>query len=274
MPALLISTCSASVLLLDLRGEPRAPRRARRGRPGRSARRRARRSARRASRGCARGAARLAPRAARSRATPRPSPSVAPVMRTVVSSIGRMPAQASPVAHRMRTYVRALEEPGDRAGGAGPAAGLRRGRGAPFRRSGGARHPVLRGPRQVGPQRGAEGLAHAVPVDDQPVSRMLACLRLLRLGRHAGPHGRRPDAQLRGTSAPETRSTARRRAALPALRAHEGARPLDRSSSRVPRDARRTGPELVTSGDHRSPEQPRLEARDGHRAGPARSART
>ena len=65
-----------------------------------------------------------APRAARSRATPRPSPSVAPVMRTVVSSIGRMPCRLARSPRGMRTYVRALERAGDRTGGAGPAAGL------------------------------------------------------------------------------------------------------------------------------------------------------
>ena len=93
----------------------------------------------------------------------------------------------------MRTYVRALERPGDRGGGAGAPAGLRGGRGAPFRRSGGARHPVLRGPRQVGPQRGAQGLAHAVPMDDQPVSRMHACVPLLL----RPPHARVPRPQRR-----------------------------------------------------------------------------
>ena len=50
---------------------------------------------------------------------------------------------------------------------------------APFRGAGRDLDPVLRGPGQVDPQPGAGGIADAVPVDDQSLSRLHARLRLL-----------------------------------------------------------------------------------------------
>ena len=47
---------------------------------------------------------------------------------------------------------------------------------------------------------------------------------------------------------------------------HEGARPLDRRSSRVLGVTLENGTELIASGDHRFLTEPRLEARDGRRA--------
>jgi putative nucleotidyltransferase with HDIG domain len=84
---------------------------------------------------------------------------------------------------RMRTCVRAVGEPagGEGPGAEAPAARRRRG-GADVRRTRGARHPVPRGAREVRPQRGAEAIADAVPLDDQSVPRMLACMPLLPVG--------------------------------------------------------------------------------------------
>ena len=49
----------------------------------------------------------------------------------------------------------------------------------PLRRPRGARHPLLRGALEVGAQQGAGGVADAVPLDDQPVQGMQACLHVL-----------------------------------------------------------------------------------------------
>ena len=72
----------------------------------------------------------------------------------------------------MRTYVRALGQPEGREEEAHQLPGLPRSRYPPLRRPRGARHPLLRGPREVGAQQGAGGVADAVPLDDQPVSRL------------------------------------------------------------------------------------------------------
>ena len=65
----------------------------------------------------------------------------------------------------------------------------------PLRRTGGARHALLRDPREVGDQPRAEGVADAVSLDDQPVPGLHPCLYLLPSGRHADPDGgRKPPA--------------------------------------------------------------------------------
>ena len=74
-------------------------------------------------------------------------------------------------------------------------------------------------------------LTRPVRVDGEPISWLLSCLQLLRMGRHAGPHGRRPDPQARGPRASATRSSGRCATAPTAIRRHRGARPLDRRSS-------------------------------------------
>jgi DNA repair photolyase len=63
----------------------------------------------------------------------------------------------------------ALEQPHTHRGRAASAAGVpRRGSGAPLPGAGGARHPLLRGPRPLRAQPRAGQIAHAVPLDDQP----------------------------------------------------------------------------------------------------------
>ena len=135
--------------------------------------------------------------------------------------------------------------------GAGPAPRLPRARGRPpLRRAGGARHPLLRGPGEVRAQPRARGLAHAVPLDDQPVPGLHPCLRLLRRGRHADPDGRRDALDRSQSSGPATRSTA------PSVAAPTGATSGRRCSRTGHRQARvrvklEDGTELVASGDHR-----------------------
>src|SRR4051794_23381614 len=105
MPALLINTCSASVLCstsaASLRTSSSEARSAWKvGTPPSSA---LRSSSFSRLRPCS---STRAPRGARSRATPRPRPSVAPVIRTVVSSIGRMPVRLAVPPICEHTFVR------------------------------------------------------------------------------------------------------------------------------------------------------------------------
>ena len=158
-------------------------------------------------------------------------------MRTVVSSIGRMPRRLAIATVCEHTFVR-WDRPGDRAGRAGPAPGLPRRRRAPFRRAGGARHPVLRSPRQVGAQPRPGAVADAVPLDDQPVrgcshacaycaggdTPILMADGRTRELRHIRPGDRIYGTVMRGRVSP--------------LRDHRGARPLVVAQARVPRDAR------------------------------------
>ena len=87
----------------------------------------------------------------------------------------------------VRTCVRALGQPEDRGGGGHAAARVPRPcRRAALRRPGGARRALLRGPLEVGAQPRAGGVGDAVPVDDQPVPRLHARLRVLL--RPSDPH--------------------------------------------------------------------------------------
>ena len=102
--------------------------------------------------------------------------------------------------------------------GAAPPAGLSRRRlGAPIRRSRGARHALLRGARQVGSQPCAAELAHAVPLDGQPVQGMHPCLHLLLCPPH--PHvprlRRRPRLRARDRGQGQRARGAARRARSP-----------------------------------------------------------
>ena len=152
----------------------------------------------------------------------------------------------------MRTYVRALGESRGRTGGTGAAPGLPGRRRPPFRRPGGPRHPVLRSPRQIGPEPRPEAVADAVPVDDQPVSGLLPCLYLLRLGRHGGPHGGRKDPRAASHLGRATRSTApcaavRYRRYVP----HAWCSTTGWSASPRTGVTLENGTELITSADHR-----------------------
>ena len=85
-------------------------------------------------------------------------------------------------------------------------------------------------------------------VDGQPVSGLLPCVHLLRRGRHAGPHGRRPD--------PAIADLARRRIYGTVRRGPTGAtrtEVLDHWSAVKPayRVTLEDGTELIASGDHR-----------------------
>ena len=76
-------------------------------------------------------------------------------------------------------FVR-LGQPHDRSPGGHRAARVpRAGDRAPFRRPRGARHPLLRGPRQVRAQPRPRALADAVPLDDQPLQGMQPCVLIL-----------------------------------------------------------------------------------------------
>ena len=103
------------------------------------------------------------------------------------------------VRPRVRTYVRALEQPEHRDGrAAARLPGLpRRGRRAPFRRARRRSDPVLRGAGQVDPQPRARGVADAVPLDDQPVPRLHARLHLLLRPPHPHVPGLRRRPRLR-----------------------------------------------------------------------------
>ena len=74
--------------------------------------------------------------------------------------------------------------------------------GSHLRRARGARHPLSRDRGAVGDQRGAEAIADAVPLDDQPVPGMHSCLRLLLRPPHA--HLSRPE-RARGLRARDRR---------------------------------------------------------------------
>ena len=149
---------------------------------------------------------------------------------------------ARSVASRMRTCVRAMGEPDNRRGRADPSARLREAGGRPpLRRARGPGDALLRGPGEVRAQPRARAVAHAVPVDDQPVQGLLACMRLLPTGRHRDPAGRRPHP-------PDRRSATRRRdlrdrAArhLPALRPDRGGRALDDREAGLQDRRSRTG---------------------------------
>ena len=82
---------------------------------------------------------------------------------------------------------------------AGAAAGNRRVRGAHLRRARGARHPLPRGAGALGAQPGAEAVADAVPLDDQPLPRLHP--RLSSTASLAHPHVPRPQRRARTSSA-------------------------------------------------------------------------
>ena len=127
---------------------------------------------------------------------------------------------------------------------------------------------------KLGPQPGAEGVADAVPLDDQPLQGLHPCVHLLPAGRHAVlmADGRtKPLADLRGR-----RRDLRHRSATARYRRyvrHRGARPLGDQQAGLPGDAR---------GRHRAhrqrrppvPDRPRLEARHRRRARAAAGGRT
>ena len=115
----------------------------------------------------------------------------------------------------MRTYVRALEQPDHRRRRAAPAARVPRpGVGTPLRRARGDRDALLRGAGEVGAQQGSRGLAHAVPVDRQPLQGMQSCVCLLL--RPPDPHlprlRRRPRLRARDRRQGERAGGAARRA--------------------------------------------------------------
>ena len=174
----------------------------------------------------------------------------------------------------VRTCVRALGQPEGRRARPPrcPATASRRRSGPSTPR--GAGRPLLRGPGQVDPEPGAEGVADAVPVDDQPVSRMHTCLRLLRSGDTPilmadGPHQAAGRAAGRATTIYGTV----RRGKYRRYCVDRGARPLVDDQARLPGDA---------GGWHRAdrerrpplPHAARLEARHRDRAGRRRSGRT
>ena len=77
-------------------------------------------------------------------------------------------------------HVRALEGAVSGRRGGPPAPRLPRAGGRPhLRRARGAGHPLLRGRGPLGAQQGAEGVADAVPLDDQPVQGLHPCVHLL-----------------------------------------------------------------------------------------------
>src|ERR687893_114410 len=83
----------------------------------------------------------------------------------------------------VRTCVRALGQPEGRNRGKPDPPGLPRTGGDPHvRRPGGDERPLLRGAGEVDPEPGAEGIADAVPVDDQSVSGMQPCVPVLHVG--------------------------------------------------------------------------------------------
>ena len=145
---------------------------------------------------------------------------------SIASSYGAL--ETSPRRPRVRTCVRALGEPDNRRGRADPSARVREASSRPpLRCARGPRDALLRGPGEVRAEPRARAVADAVPVDDQPVQRLLACLRVLRRGRQPSPACRR-------TRPPDRRSAARRRDLrhraprnLSALRPYRGARTLE-----------------------------------------------
>ena len=110
-------------------------------------------------------------------------------------------------------------------------------------------------------------IARSVRVDGQSVPRMLSCVHLLRWGDTPVLMGDGRTLEIRHLRARATGLRHSPARALPALRAHRGPRPLDGAQAGVPRDAR--GRDRARH-ERRPPlpDEPRLEARDGCRAGP------
>ena len=162
----------------------------------------------------------------------------------------------------MRTYVRALERTGDRGGGAGAAAGLRGGRGAPFDA------PEALDTRFY--EVHAKSALNACPKASRMPFRWTinpyrgcthACTYCL-VGRHADPDGRRADAAASRICASATRSIGTVRAGrLPPLRAHAVLAHWSTDQAGLASCSSRTARELIASGDHRFLTRPRLEAR-------------
>ena len=169
-------------------------------------------------------------------------------------------AHGSP--YHMRTCVRALEQPDDRGGRghAAPATAIRPPCAASTRRrrSTSASTRSTRSPRSTACRRPRRCRS----LDDQPVPRLHPCVRLLPRGRDADPHGGRPPQAAPQLRVGDEIYGTERAGSVPALCAHDGARPLGEREAGVSRDAR---------GRHRAarqrrppvPHRARLEVRDG-----------
>ena len=132
---------------------------------------------------------------------------------------GRRAATARYRPPRVRTYVRALGRADSRGRRGRQVARLRGHRGGPpVRRARGARDPLPRGQSQECAEPRARAITGSVRLDCQPLPRMLPCLRLLCMGRHAGPDGRRPDAEIAHLKPGDEIYGTDAGAALPALR--------------------------------------------------------
>ena len=165
-----------------------------------------------------------------------------------------------------------MGEPDNRRGRAHASARLRQAGGRPpLRRARGPGDALLRGPGEVRAQPRARAVAHAVPVDDQPVPGLLACLRLLRAGRHRDPAGRRAHAARSPTCDPATRSTAPSGAAPTGTTSGPRCSRTGRPSSRRTGSCSRTAPNSSRAAITGS-SRPRLEARH-RRASRARDRR-
>ena len=140
-----------------------------------------------------------------------------------------------------------------------------------LRRARGPGHPLLRGPGEVGAEPGAEGVADAVPLDDQPVSRMHHACAVLPGGRHADPDGRRAARSRSPICGSATRSTGPSGGASIAATCTPRCSRTGRRVKPAYRITLEDGTELVASGDHRFLTRPRLEARH-RRASRARPA--
>ena len=160
-------------------------------------------------------------------------------------SLGRPPT--------VRTCVRALGEPDNRSRTSAPVC-----RATPSRRSSAtSTRPrpwtcaSTRSSAKSALNRVPEKSRGAVPVDDQPVPGLLSCLRVLRSGRHADPHGGRADEAAAGSRRRRPRSSGRSATATTAGTSRPRCAPTGRPSSPPYRVTLEDGTELVTSGDHR-----------------------
>ena len=110
----------------------------------------------------------------------------------------------------MRTYVRALEQPDDRRRGAAPAARISRAGGrAPLRRPGGAETRFYEVQARSLLNRVPGALGDAVPLDDQPVQGMHACMCLLLRAAHTQVSRLRRRARLRARDRRQDRTRPR-----------------------------------------------------------------
>ena len=164
------------------------------------------------------------PRAARSRATPRPSPSVAPVMRTVVSSIGRMPRRLAIATVCEHMFVRWKDQETER-DGQGRLPGYNEAVVRHFDAPEAldtrfyevhAKSALNRVPRS----RACRSRGRSTRIGDVRMPARSAG------GRHSGPHGDGRTRELRHIR-PGNRITARRSSGVIGDTRHEGARPLD-----------------------------------------------